>query len=84
MSRKKRAPRRSPKRNPKRGGSLSWLMITFVLAVLINAGLMTSSSYMLLLRMGLMKPLMRTTLWPMFLVLLCILFANYITVDNAI
>ena len=79
MSRKKRAPRRSPKRNPKRGGSLSWLMITFVLAVLINAGLMTSSSYMLLLRMGLLKPLMRTTFWPMLLVLMCILFAVVLT-----
>ena len=79
MSRKKRSPRRRAQRNRERGGSLSWLMITFMLAVLINAGLMTSSSYMLLLRMGLLKPLMRTTLWPMLLVLLCILFAVVLT-----
>ncbi len=79
MSRKKRAPRRKPQRKRERGGSLSWLMITFMLAVLINAGLMTSSSYMLMLRMGLLKPLMRTTLWPMLLVLLCILFAVVLT-----
>ena len=79
MSRKKRNPRRRAHRNRERGGSLSGLMITFMLAVLINAGLMTSSSYMLLLRMGLLKPLMRTTFWPMLLVLMCILFAVVLT-----
>ena len=67
------------RRNSGANVSLSSLLIFFVLAILINAGLMTSSSYMLLLRMGLMKPLMRTTLWPMFLVLLCILFAVVLT-----
>ena len=79
MSRKKRNPRRRAHRNRERRGSLSGLMITFMLAVLINAGLMTSSSYMLLLRMGLLKPLMRTTFWPMLLVLMCILFAVVLT-----
>ena len=63
------------RRNSGANVSLSSLLIFFVLAILINAGLMTSSSYMLMLRMGIMKPLMRFTLWPLLLVLLCILFA---------
>lgn len=80
MSRKHRrgVPRRR-RSDRERGRSLSWLMITFMVAILINAGLMTSSSYMLLLRMGILKPLMRTALWPMLLVLMCILFAVLLT-----
>ena len=77
MSRRKRRENRSG--GGERGGSLSWLMITFIVAVLINAGLMTSSSYMLLLRMGVLKPLMGTAFWPLLLVLLCILFAVLLT-----
>ena len=80
MSRKRRpgAPKRR-RRDRDRGASLSWLMITFILAILINAGLMTSSSYMLLLRVGALKSLMRNSLWPMLLVLMCILFAIVLT-----
>ncbi len=63
------------RRNSGANVSLSSLLIFFVLAILINAGLMTSSSYMLMLRMGIMQPLMRFALWPLLLVLLCILFA---------
>lgn len=79
MSRERRPRRRGGRDECNRGGSLSWLMITFIVAVLINAGLMTSSAYMLLLRMGALKPLMRTTFWPLLLVLLCILFAVALT-----
>ena len=59
--------------------SLTWLLATFIVAVLLNAGLMTSTSYMLLLRLGALKPLMGTTLWPMLMVALCILFAMVLT-----
>ena len=49
--------------------SLSRLMIIVILAILINAGLMTSSSYLLMLRTGIMRPLMTGTMWPLLLVL---------------
>ena len=55
--------------------SLSRLMIIVILAILINAGLMTSSSYLLMLRTGIMRPLMTGTMWPLLLVLLCLCFA---------
>ncbi len=58
--------------------SLSWLLVTFIVAVLINAGLMTSSSYMLLRRFGAL-PRMDAALWPMLMVALCILFALVLT-----
>lgn len=77
--RRKDAPRRQ-RRDPTANVSLRRLLIFFILAVLINAGLLTSSSYMLMLRTGLMRPLMRFTLWPLFLVLLCILFAVLLAV----
>ena len=68
------APRRR-RSNSGDNASLSRLLTFFILAILINAGLMTSSSYMLLLRIGIMKPLMRSVFWPLLLVLLCIFFA---------
>ena len=78
MSRKRaRPPRRRPRRN--QSTSLGALMVAFILVILINAGLMTSASYMLLLRTGVLRPLMKTALWPMLLVLLCILFALVLT-----
>ena len=78
MSRKN--PNKRRRHLPNRSNaSLTWLMLTFILAVLINAGLMTSASYMLMLRTGVLRPLMRGTLWPMLLVILCILFAVVLT-----
>lgn len=74
MSRKRR--RRLPSRQ---NASLTLLMLSFIIAILINAGLMTSASYMLMLRTGVLRPLMRGTLWPMLLVILCILFAVVLT-----
>ena len=71
MSRK-RPGRRMPNRE---NVSIRLLMLTFIIAILVNAGLMTSASYMLMLRTGVFKPLMRGTLGPMLLVILCILFA---------
>jgi len=59
--------------------SLRVLLLTFTLAVLINAGLMTSASYMLILRTGVFKPLRQGVFWPMILVLLCIVFAAVLT-----
>ena len=74
----KRGRKGMPRKKRRGGGenaSLGKLLTFFLLAILINAGLMTSSSYMLLLRTGVMQPLMRFALWPLLLVLLCILFA---------
>lgn len=79
MNRKRNPRRRKHFKNQSRPASLNWLMITFIVAILINAGLMTSSSYMLLLRTGVLVPLMRTAFWPLLLVLLCILFAVVLT-----
>ncbi|MBQ8506482.1 MAG: HAMP domain-containing histidine kinase [Clostridia bacterium] len=59
--------------------SLGWLMTAFIVAILINAGLMTSSSYIIMNRTGIMEPLQRSAYWPLFLVLLCILFALLLT-----
>ncbi len=75
MKRRDGSERSKPTKRRRKRVSLGWLMTTFVVAVLINAGLMTSSSYMLILRTGIMKPLTHSTFWPMFLVLLCIVFA---------
>jgi len=63
------------RKRKKRSMSLGWLMTAFMLAILINAGLMTSSSFIIMTRTGIMEPLRRSTYWPLFLVLLCILFA---------
>ncbi len=79
MNRRRHNPRRKKYRNRSRPASLNWLMISFIVAILINAGLMTSSSYMLLLRTGVLVPLMRTAFWPLLLVLMCILFAVVLT-----
>lgn len=69
----------SRRRRSRKQMSLGVLMVVFILAILINAGLMTSASYMLMLRMGVLRPLMKSTFWPMLLVLLCILFALVLT-----
>ena len=65
------------RRQKKKGGkrvSLGWLLLAFMLAILLNAGLMTSSSYMLIMRTGILKSITRSAFWPMFLVLLCMFF----------
>jgi len=78
MSRKN--PNKRRRHLPNRSNaSLTWLMLTFILAVLINAGLMTSASYMLMLRTGVLRPLMQKAFWPMLLVGMCILFAILLT-----
>jgi len=73
----KRAKRSRTKRD--KSTSLTLLLLIFILAILINAGLMTSASYMLMLRTGVLRSLMRTTFWPMLLVLMCMLFAAVFT-----
>lgn len=79
QQREKRARAQKPKRKPRRhSASLTWLMITFSAAILINAGLMTSSSYMLLDRFGAL-PRVNATLLPLLMVALCILFAMILT-----
>jgi len=78
MKRKRSAAPRRRSRKQK-SVSLGLLMLTFMLAIMINAGLMTSASYMLMLRTGVLRPLMRTAFWPMLLVLMCILFAALLT-----
>ena len=55
--------------------SMSWILIMFFIAVLLCAGLLTSSAYMLVLRTGIAAPLTHSHLWPLFPVLLCILIA---------
>lgn len=59
--------------------SLTSLLLIFILAILINAGLMTSASYMLMLRTGVLRSLMSKTFWPMLLVVMCMLFAAIFT-----
>ena len=59
--------------------SLTLLLLIFILAILINAGLMTSASYMLMLRTGVLRSLMSKTFWPMLLVVMCMLFAAIFT-----
>lgn len=65
------------KRRRKKGSrriSLGWLLAVFMLAILLNAILMTSSSYMLIMRTGILKSVTHSSFWPMFLVLLCVFF----------
>ena len=71
--------RRNGRPRKKKSMSLGWLMTAFIVAILINAGLMTSSSYIIMNRTGIMEPLQRSAYWPLFLVLLCILFALLLT-----
>ena len=59
--------------------SLRWAMTTFILAILLNAGLVTSSSFMLLRRTGLLEPVTKSNLYPLFLMLLCIAIALLLT-----
>ena len=54
--------------------SLIWLLVSFILAVLINAVLLTSAAYMILMRTGLMQPLKKWTFWPLLLVITGIIF----------
>ena len=68
------------RRNRRRSSaSLRALLLTFTLAILINAGLMTSASYMLILRTDALRPLRQQAFWPMLMVILCILFAIVLT-----
>lgn len=55
--------------------SLRWAMITFIFAILLNAALVTSSSFMLLRRTRLLEPVTKSHLYPLFLMLLCIAIA---------
>jgi len=55
--------------------SLGVLLCLFSLCILINAGLMTTSSYMLMNRFGIMRPLLGSTALPLFLLVLYLLFA---------
>ena len=71
--------RRPRRKRERRKASIGWLMTAFILAILINAGLMTSSSYIIMNRTGIMEPLRRSAYWPLFLVLLCIVFALLLT-----
>jgi len=71
--------RRRGRPGKKRSMSLGWLMMIFMLAILINAGLMTSSSFIIMNRTGIMEPLRRSVYWPLFLVLLCIIFILILT-----
>ena len=70
---KKRRNRRSD--GDRRTLSLGVLLALFSLCILINAGLMTTSSYMLMYRFGIMRPLLSSAALPLFLVLLYLLFA---------
>ena len=55
--------------------SLRWVLTTFILAILLNAGLVTSSSFMLLKRTGLFEQVTKSHLYPLFLMILCIAIA---------
>jgi len=59
--------------------SLRWAMTTFIIAILLNAALMTSSSFMLLRRTGLLEPVTKSHFYPLFLMLLCIAIAALLT-----
>jgi len=72
--------RKNRRKNPlqyseQRSLSLGVLLALFSLCILINAGLMTTSSYMLMNRFGIMRPLLSSAALPLFLVLLYLLFA---------
>ena len=54
--------------------SLIWLLVSFILAVLLNAVLLTSAAYMILMRTGLMQPLKKWAFWPLLLVITGIIF----------
>lgn len=73
--------KRPRRKRERRRVSIGWLMTAFILAILINAGLMTSSAYIIMNRTGLMEPLRRSAYWPLFLVLLCILLALLLTLS---
>ena len=60
---------------------LSWLMLLFIIAVLINAVLITTSSYMLMLRIGIAKPLMSSWFWPFFPMAMCAVCAILLTIS---
>ncbi len=60
---------------------LSWLMLSFVIAVLINAVLITTSSYMLMLRFGIGKTWMSSWFWPFIPMSMCAVCAVLLTVS---
>lgn len=72
---KKREKRRGKQPRDQRKLSLGVLLCIFSLCILINAGLMTTSSYMLLNRLGIMRPLLHSTMLPLLLVAMYLLFA---------
>ena len=73
MKKRRRKHIRVP--NDKSRLSLSVLLCLFSLCILVNAGLMTTSSYMLMNRFGIMRPITGSTALPIFLLLLYLLFA---------
>lgn len=60
---------------------LSWLMLLFVVAVLINAVLITTLSYMVMLRIGIVRPLMSSWFWPFFPMAMCAVCAILLTIS---
>ena len=59
--------------------SMTWILIMFFIAILLCAGLLTSSAYMLMMQTGIGAPLMRSHLWPLIPVLFCIIVASLLT-----
>lgn len=64
--------------------SLGWIMLVFLLAVLINAALLTASSYLLALRTGLVDRYARNPVWPLGLIVLTFIFAVLLSVGFGI
>ena len=71
--------KRPRKKSSRKKISLGWLLAGFMLAILLNAMLMTSSSYMLIMRTGILQSITRSAFWPMYLVLLCMFFVLLLT-----
>ena len=53
--------------------SLTWMLIGFILAIFINAGLLTSAVYMLLLRTGMAPSLLNLGSLPYLQILMCVI-----------
>ena len=73
MKKRRKKHYRAP--GDRRSLSLGVLLCLFSLCILVNAGLMTTSSYMLMNRFGIMRPLLGSTALPLFLLALYLLFA---------
>lgn len=67
------------KNRPRREMSLGVVLCLFSLCILVNAALMTTSSYMLMDQFGIMRPLLRSTALPLLMVALYLLFAFLLT-----